>query len=70
MMLATLANFNGLPDSCNAYDTLESRDFVQMAVIRQDILIKLLTLSTDSVTIFLAAKIGLEFGNKLYGQHL
>ena len=26
-----------------------------------------LTLSTDSVTIFLAAKIGPEFGNKLYG---
>ena len=36
----------------------------------QDILIKLLTLSTDSVTSFLAAKIGPEFGNKLYGQHL
>ena len=34
----------------------------------QDILIKLLTLSTDSVTNFLASKIGPEFGNKLYGQ--
>ena len=28
------------------------------------------SLSTDSVTKFLAAKIGPEFGNKLYGQHL
>ena len=27
MMLATLANFNGLSDLCNAYDTLESRNF-------------------------------------------
>ena len=34
MMLATLANFNGLSDLCNAYDTLESRNFVQMVVIR------------------------------------
>ena len=34
MMLATLANFNGLSDLCNAYDTLGSRNFVQMAVIR------------------------------------
>ena len=33
MMLATLANFNGLSDLCNAYDTLGSRNFVQMAVI-------------------------------------
>ena len=34
-MLATLANnFNGLSDLCNAYDTLASRNFVQMAVIR------------------------------------
>ena len=33
-MLATLANFNGLSDLCNAYDTLESRNFVRMAVIR------------------------------------
>ena len=24
MMLATLANFNGLSDLCNAYDTLEA----------------------------------------------
>ena len=32
-MLATLANFNGLSDLCNAYDTLGSRNFVQMAVI-------------------------------------
>ena len=37
-MLATLANFNELSDLCNAYDTLRSRNFVQMAVIRrQDI---------------------------------
>ena len=35
MMLATLANFNGLSDLCNAYDTLGSRIFVQMAVIRR-----------------------------------
>ena len=34
MILATLANFNGLSDLCNAYDTLGSRNFVQMAVIR------------------------------------
>ena len=34
MMLATLANFNGLPDLCNANDTLGSRHFVQMPVIR------------------------------------
>ena len=34
MMLATFANFNGLSDLCNAYDTLESGNFVQMAVIR------------------------------------
>ena len=27
------ANFNGLSDLCNAYDTLGSRKFVQMAVI-------------------------------------
>ena len=33
MMLATLANFNGLSDLCNAYDTLGSGNFVQMAVI-------------------------------------
>ena len=33
MMLATLANFNGLSDLCNAYDTLGSRTFVQIAVI-------------------------------------
>ena len=33
MMLATLANFNGLSDLCNAYDTLGIRNFVQMAVI-------------------------------------
>ena len=33
MILATLANFNGLSDLCNAYDTLGSRNFVQMAVI-------------------------------------
>ena len=32
MMLATLANFNELSDLCNAYDTLGSRNFVQMAV--------------------------------------
>ena len=38
MMLATLANFNGLFDLCNAYGTLGSHNFVQMAVIRsQDI---------------------------------
>ena len=30
----TLANFNGLSDLYNAYDTLGSRNFVQMAVIR------------------------------------
>ena len=29
MMLATLANFNGLSDLCNAYDTLGSRNFVK-----------------------------------------
>ena len=34
MILATLANFNGLSDLCNAYDTLERRNFFQMAVIR------------------------------------
>ena len=34
MMLATLANFNGLSDLCNAYETLGSRNFVKMAVIR------------------------------------
>ena len=34
MILATLANFNGLSYLCNAYDTLGSRNFVQMAVIR------------------------------------
>ena len=34
MMLATLADFNGLSDLCNAYDTLGSRIFFQMAVIR------------------------------------
>ena len=34
MMLATLANFNGLSDLSNAYDTLGSRNVVQMAVIR------------------------------------
>ena len=34
MMLATLANFNVLSDLCNAYDTLGSHKFVQMAVIR------------------------------------
>ena len=33
MMLATLVNFNGLSDLCNAYDTLGSRKFVQIAVI-------------------------------------
>ena len=33
MMLAKLSNFNGLSDLCNAYDTLETRNFVQMAVI-------------------------------------
>ena len=33
MMLATLANFNGLSDLCNANDTLGSRNFVQTAVI-------------------------------------
>ena len=33
MMLATLANFIGLSDLCNAYDTLGIRNFVQMAVI-------------------------------------
>ena len=32
MMLATLANFNGLSDLCNE-DTLGSRNFVQMTVI-------------------------------------
>ena len=35
MILATLANFKGLSDLCNAYDTLESRNFAQMAVIRR-----------------------------------
>ena len=34
MMLATVANFNGLSNLCNAYDTLGIRNFVQMAVIR------------------------------------
>ena len=34
MILATLANFNGLSDLYKAYDTLGSRNFVQMAVIR------------------------------------
>ena len=34
MMLTTLANFNGLSDLCNAYDTLGSRNFVRMAVLR------------------------------------
>ena len=34
MTLATLANLNGLSDLCNAYDTLGSRNFVQIAVIR------------------------------------
>ena len=34
MILATLANFNGVSDLCNAYDTLGSRNFFQMAVIR------------------------------------
>ena len=34
MMLAILANFNGLSDLCNAYDTLGSRNFVQITVIR------------------------------------
>ena len=34
MILATLANFKGLSDSCNAYDILGGRNFVQMAVIR------------------------------------
>ena len=34
MMLATVANFNGLSNLCNAYDTLGSRNFVQVAVIR------------------------------------
>ena len=33
-MLATLANFNGLSDLCNAYGTLGIRNFVQMAVLR------------------------------------
>ena len=33
-MLVTLANFNGLSDLYNAYDTLGSSNFVQMAVIR------------------------------------
>ena len=33
MMLATRANFNGLSDLCNAYDTLGNCNFVQMAVI-------------------------------------
>ena len=34
MMLATLANFNGLSNLCNAYNTLGIRNFVQIAVIR------------------------------------
>ena len=34
MIQATLANFNGLSDLCNAYGTLGSGNFVQMAVIR------------------------------------
>ena len=34
MILATLANFNGLSDLCNIYDNLGSPNFVQMAVIR------------------------------------
>ena len=33
MILATLENFKGLSDLCDAYDTLGSRNFVQMAVI-------------------------------------
>ena len=33
-MLATLANFNGLSNLCNAYNTLGIRNFVQIAVIR------------------------------------
>ena len=33
-MLASLANFNRLSDLCNVYDTLGSRNLVQMAVIR------------------------------------
>ena len=31
--VSTLANFNGLSDLSNAYDTLGSRNFVQMAVM-------------------------------------
>ena len=34
MILTKLANFNGLSDLCNVCDTLGSRNFVQMAVIR------------------------------------
>ena len=34
MILATFANFNGLSDLCNAYDTLGSLNFVHIAVIR------------------------------------
>ena len=34
MMLVTFANFKGLSNLCNAYDTLGSPNFVQMAVIR------------------------------------
>ena len=34
MSVNDLANFNGLSDLCNAYDTLGSRNFVQIAVIR------------------------------------
>ena len=34
MMLAPLANFKRLSYLCNAYGTLGSRNFVQMAVIR------------------------------------
>ena len=36
MMFVTLANFNGLPDLCNVYDTLGSPNFVQKAVIRSE----------------------------------
>ena len=32
--VSQFANFNGLSDLCNAYDTLGSRNFVRMAVIR------------------------------------
>ena len=33
MIVATHANFYGLSGLCNTYDTLGSRNFVQMAVI-------------------------------------